>query len=126
MRNGAERDRSSRGSSRGVVSNRHEVATDSNRQLPGWIFHPLVLRALVVHHILPVFVAPRGAGASAPSVRDKGLSLRSRFAELAIIAISLRGDVFAEENAEGVAIFEFDALKLEIHLPDLPLSTEQR
>jgi hypothetical protein len=29
-----------------------QVATESNRQLLGWIFHPLVLRALVAHQTL--------------------------------------------------------------------------
>ena len=47
-----------------------QVATESNRQLLGWIFHPLVLRALVAHQILPVFsvVAPCQRGASPVSV----------------------------------------------------------
>jgi hypothetical protein len=48
-----------------------QVATGLNRQLPGWIFHPLVLRALVAHQIFPIFsvvaLCPRGA--SAVSVR---------------------------------------------------------
>jgi hypothetical protein len=47
-----------------------QVATESNRQLLGWSFHPLVLRALVAHRLLPVFslLGPCGAGASPPSV----------------------------------------------------------
>src|SRR5207247_7331938 len=50
-----------------------QVATELNRQLLGWIFHPLVLRALLVGRILPVLslLAPCGAGASAPSVRRR-------------------------------------------------------
>src|SRR5205814_9397074 len=32
-----------------------QVATESNRQLLGWIFHPLVLSALVAHQIFPIY-----------------------------------------------------------------------
>ena len=48
-----------------------QVATESNRQLLGWIFHPLVLRALVAHQIFPIFsvVAPCRRGASPVSMR---------------------------------------------------------